>query len=49
MQLPGALGQVQGVVGNTLKVGKRVEILAHFLILLDGHLTPGDPDQIGAE
>ena len=49
MQLPGALGQVQSVVGNTLKVGKRVEILAHFLVLLDRHLTPGDPDQIGAE
>ena len=49
MQFPGTLSQVQGVVGDTLKVGKCVEILAHFFVLLDGHLASGDPDQISAQ
>ena len=49
MQLFCALGQVQGMVRDSLKVGKRVEILADFFVLLNRHFTSGDPDEIGAE
>lgn len=46
---PGGVADVQGVVGNALKVGDGVQILGHLLALPLGQLLAGDLHQIGAQ
>ena len=49
VDLPGGVADVQGVVGNALKVGDGVQILGHLLALPLGQLLAGDLHQIGAQ
>ena len=49
MDLRGALGDVQGMVGDALEFGNGVEIFGNVGVLLTGHLLTGDADQIGAQ